>query len=129
MIDCRVERPIAVATNAVLQMKYAVAAPTSGLEIDPIVKRSAGAGPPSHRYAAPTTFTVTTSDAMLKSVRYGAVRCCVRNVHWLHALAAATSIVSSGPSSSSAAKSTAYDTDIVDPLDASGRLTLNAGAG
>ena len=49
-------------------------------------------------------------------------------MHWLHALAAATSIVSSAPSSSSAAKSTAYDTDIVEPLRASGRLTLSAEA-
>src|SRR3954447_16205801 len=63
---------------------------------------------------------------MLKSVLYGAERDCVRNVHWLHALAAATSIVWSAPRSSSAAKSTAEDTDIVDPLDASGRLTFNA---
>src|SRR3954470_11090632 len=65
---------------------------------------------------------------MLNRVRYGADRVCVRNVHWLNALAAATSIVWSAPSSSSAAKSTAYDTDIVDPLLASGRLTLNAEA-
>src|ERR1700754_3626620 len=65
---------------------------------------------------------------MLNSVRYGADLVCVRNVHWLKALAAATSIVSSAPSSSSAAKSTAYDTDIVEPLLASGRLTLKAEA-
>jgi hypothetical protein len=37
-------------------------------------------------------------------------------------------MVSSAPSSSSAAKSTAYDTDIVEPLLARGRLTLNADA-
>src|SRR5262245_47583092 len=65
---------------------------------------------------------------MLNSVRYRGVRDSVRNVHWLHALVAATSIVSSAPRSSSAAKSTAYDTDIVDPLLVSGRLTLNADA-
>ena len=52
-------------------------------------------------------------------------RSLMRNVHWLNALAAATSIVSLGPSSSSAAKSTAYDTDIVDDRRASGRFTLN----
>src|SRR5471030_348902 len=75
----------------------------------------------------PAAFTVSTSDAMLKSVRYGADRDCVRNVHWLHAPAAA-SIVSSAPSRSSDAKSTAYDTDIVDPLEASGRLTFSAKA-
>ena len=46
--------------------------------------------------------------------------------HCENALDAATSIVSCGPSSSSDAKSTAYDTDIVEPLLASGRLTLNA---
>ena len=49
-------------------------------------------------------------------------------MHWLHALAAATSIVGSAPSRSSAAKSTAYDTDIVDPAVASGSVTLNADA-
>src|SRR3954467_12009281 len=65
---------------------------------------------------------------MLNSVRYGADRVCVRKVHWLNALAAATSIVASAPSSSSAAKSTAYDTDIVEPLLVSGRLTFSAEA-
>jgi hypothetical protein len=49
-------------------------------------------------------------------------------VHWLQALALATSIVSSAPRSRSAAKSTAYDTDIDDPLVVSGRLTLRADA-
>ena len=52
---------------------------------------------------------------MLKSVRCSGLRSLMRNVHWLYALAAATSIVSFGPSSSSDAKSTAYDTDIVEP--------------
>src|SRR5579872_3781425 len=79
-------------------------------------------------YARPAAFTVRTSDAMLKSVRYGADRAFVRNVHWLQALAAATSIVSFAPRRSSAAKSTAYDTDIVEPLAASGRLTFSADA-
>src|SRR5215471_16531622 len=65
---------------------------------------------------------------MLNSVRKGAVLCAVRMVHWLHALAAATIIVSLAPSSSSAEKSTAYDTDIVEPLVASGSLTLRAEA-
>ena len=61
---------------------------------------------------------------MLKSVRYAGLRSLMRNVHWLQALTAATIIVSFGPSSSSDAKSTAYDTDIVEPLRASGRVTL-----
>src|SRR6185295_3159529 len=65
---------------------------------------------------------------MLNSVRNTSDRACVRNVHWLYALAAATIIVSLAPRSSRAAKSTAYDTDIVDPLLASGRLTLSAEA-
>ena len=56
------------------------------------------------------------------------MRDCVRKVHWLQALAAATIIVWSAPSRSSAAKSTAYDTDIVEPLEASGRLTFSADA-
>src|SRR5215218_4684979 len=62
---------------------------------------------------------------MLNSVRWIGLRSLIRNVHWLKALAAATSIVSFGPSSSSDAKSTAYDTDMVDERRASGRFTLN----
>jgi hypothetical protein len=42
------------------------------------------------------------------------LRAAIRKVHWLQALATAMSIVSFGPSSSRAAKSTAYDTDIVE---------------
>ena len=52
----------------------------------------------------------------------------MRNVHWLQALAAATNIVGSAPISSSDAKSTAYETDMVDPLVASGRLTFRPDA-
>ena len=108
-----------------------VAAPRSGFGragIDASVSEKPGGGPPKNEYASPVAFTVSTSDAMLNSARYGGDRACVRNVHWLHALVAATNIVSSAPSSSSAAKSTAYDTDIVDPLVVSGRLTLSAEA-
>src|ERR1700730_18236000 len=65
---------------------------------------------------------------MLKAVRNGALRARVLNVHWLQALVPATSIVSLAPSSSSAAKSTAYDTDIVEPPETSGRLTFSADA-
>ncbi len=61
---------------------------------------------------------------MLKSVRCAGFFSLMRNEHWLQALAAATIIVSLGPRSSSDAKSTAYETDIVDPLRASGRVTL-----
>src|SRR3954470_11887077 len=62
---------------------------------------------------------------MLNSVRWIGLRSLIRNVHWLNALAAATIIVSFGPSSSSDAKSTAYETDIVEERRASGRFTLN----
>jgi hypothetical protein len=62
---------------------------------------------------------------MLKSVRCVGFFSSIRNVHWLNALAAATSIVSLGPRSSSDAKSTAYDTDIVEERRESGRFTLN----
>src|SRR5579885_2830581 len=65
---------------------------------------------------------------MLNAVRYTGDLLCTRNVHWLHALVAATNIVSFAPSSSSDAKSTAYEMDIVDQLVASGRLTLSAEA-
>src|SRR6266850_4368895 len=87
-----------------------------------------GGGPPSSVYTQPAAFTVSTSEAMLKAVRNGALRVLVLNVHWLQALMAATSIVSLAPSSSSDAKSTAYDTDIVEPPEASGRLTFSADA-
>src|SRR5438093_4155108 len=119
---------MAVATRAVLQMKYVVAAPTSGFGMSKKENTCCGGVPPSHVYTSPAAFTVTTSEAMLKSVLYSGDRDCVRKVHWLHALAAATSIVSFAPSISSAAKSTAYDTDIVEPLVASGRLTFSADA-
>src|SRR3954464_13235318 len=65
-----------------------------------------------------------TRHPMLKNVRYAGLRSLIRNVHWLNALAAATIIVSFGPSSSSDAKSTAYETDIVEDRRASGRFTL-----
>src|SRR3954451_3199069 len=68
--------------------------------------------------------TVTIRHDMLNSVRWIGLRSLMRNEHWLHALTAATSIVSFGPSSSSDAKSTAYETDIVEPLRASGSVTL-----
>ncbi len=61
---------------------------------------------------------------MLNSVRWIGLRSLIRNVHWLNALAAATIIVSFGPRSSSDAKSTAYDTDMVEERRASGRFTL-----
>src|SRR3954470_18957890 len=66
------------------------------------------------------------NDETLNSVRYSGLRSFLFRLHWLKALPAATSIVSCGPSSSSDAKSTAYDTDIVDPLVVSGRWTFNA---
>ena len=65
---------------------------------------------------------------MLKSVRWAGGRDCVRNVHWLKALAAATIMAASGPTRSSAAKSIAYETDMVAPPLVSGRFTLNTEA-
>src|SRR5450830_970004 len=72
----------------------------------------------------PAACTVTIRHAMLNSVRWIGLRSLMRNVHWLNALTAATIIVSLGPSSSRDAKSTAYDTDIVEERRASGRFTL-----
>ena len=63
---------------------------------------------------------------MLNSVRWSGLRSLLFRWHWLNALPAATSIVSCGPRSSSDAKSTAYDTDIVEPLVVSGSVTLSA---
>src|ERR1700730_13652336 len=126
-MDSRVERLMAVAMKSVLQTKYAVAAPTSGLAIGQ-ENSAPGTGPPNHGDTSPGAFTAGTRDAMLNSVRCTGERVCVRNVHWLQALVPATNIVASAPSSSSAAKSTAYDTDMVEPLEVSGRVTFNADA-
>ena len=63
---------------------------------------------------------------MLNIVRYNVFFVVIRNVHWLHALVAPTIIVWLGPRMMSERKSTAYDTDMVDPLRASGRFTLKA---
>src|SRR5688500_5258666 len=82
--------------------------------------------PPSRVNAQPAACTLITRLAMLNNVRYGGFFVVIRNVHWLHALMAPTIIVCAGPSRINERKSTAYDTDIVDPLRASGRFTLNA---
>src|SRR5260370_40958619 len=126
-MDSRVERLMAVAMKSVWKTKYAGAAPTSGLAFCQ-EHRARVTGPPNHVYTSPVAFTVSASDAMLNSVRCTGERVWVRNVHWLQALVAATNIVASAPSSSSAAKSTAYDTDMVEPLEVSGRFTFNADA-
>ena len=91
-------------------------------------ENASGDGPPSQTYTTPADFTVSTSAAMLNNVRYVTLRVCVRNVHWLQALHAATSIVGLVPSSSSAATSTAYEIDIVEPDVVRGRLTFSAEA-
>ena len=64
---------------------------------------------------------------MLKSVRCVA-RDSALNVHCAHAPAAATIIVWSAPMRTNDAKSTAYDTDIVEPLCVSGSCTFSADA-
>src|SRR5258706_15590938 len=82
--------------------------------------------PPSSAKTYPAACTLITRLAMLNSVRYSVFFVVIRNVHWLHALVAPTIIVWLGPSTISDRKSTAYDTDIVDPLRANGRFTLKA---
>src|SRR5262245_65974009 len=64
--------------------------------------------------------------AMLNSLRYSGFPVDVRNVHCAQALIAPTIIACDGPSRMSERKSTAYETDIVEPLRARGRFTLNA---
>ena len=77
-------------------------------------------------YARPAPCTVMMRAPIEKSVRWSGL-CSLRfRLHCANALPAATSIVSCGPRSSSEAKSTAYDTDIVDPLVVSGSVTLRA---
>ncbi len=63
---------------------------------------------------------------MLNSLRYSWFLVDVRNVHCAHALIAPTIIVCAGPSRMRERKSTAYETDMVEPLRARGRFTLNA---
>src|SRR4030095_3472818 len=105
-----------------------MAAITSGRGIVTIEKGCPGSGPPSQVYTMPAAFTGSTSEAMLKSVRCSGDLTCVRKVHCAQALVSATHIVASAPRSSREAKSTAYDTDIVDPLGVTGTLTLKADA-
>src|SRR5688500_3975804 len=112
--------------SAVLQMKYAPAAPSSGFAIAASGIDARPACPPNAWNAAPAAWTLMIRLAMLKSVRYGGFLMVIRNVHWLHALMAPTIIVCAGPSRMSERKSTAYETDIVEPLRAKGRFTLNA---
>src|SRR5215212_4991008 len=61
---------------------------------------------------------------MLNSTWCGGLRRRTRNVVWLHVLSAAATHARSGPTRSSAAKSTAYDRLIVDPPPVRGRRTL-----
>src|SRR5580692_464945 len=53
---------------------------------------------------------------MLKSVRYGGFPVCELRVVWLQPLAAPTTIVACGPRRISAAMSTMYETDMLEPL-------------
>src|SRR5688572_30675060 len=117
---------MAVAMSAVLQRKYAPAAPSSGLAIVASGIDASPAFPPSTWNAHPAAWTLMTRLAMLNSVRYGGFFVVIRNVHWLHALIAPTIIVCAGPSRMRERKSTAYETDIDDTLRASGRVTLKA---
>src|SRR6187402_2224239 len=64
--------------------------------------------------------------AMLNSLRYSGLVVDVRNVDCAQALIAPTIIVCAGPSRMRERKSTAYETDMVEPLRARGRFTLNA---
>src|SRR5579864_2847427 len=102
-----------------------VAAATSGRASDS-EKALTDGWPPASENARPAAWTVRTSDDMLNSVRCSGLRSLLFKWHWLKALLAATIMVSSGPRSSSDAKSTAYDTDMVDPLDVSGSDTFIA---
>src|SRR5688500_10177744 len=117
---------MAIAISSVLQTKYAVAAPVSGFATASTLRPRTPGTPPRLRKAKPASWTAMARHAMLNNVRYAGFFAFILNVHWLQALVTATSMVSCGPSRRSAAKSTAYDTDIVDPLLESGRLTLNA---
>ena len=80
----------------------------------------------------PAALTVSTSAAALKTVRKTGLRRSWPKADWSHALTPATSIVSSVPMSSRAAKSTLYETERLDELGPSGtrsrRLDANADA-
>src|SRR5690242_10618873 len=115
---------MAVATRPVFTRKYAVAAPTSGRATAD--KSCAAPGSPNQRMARPALSTVSTSAAILNIVRYTGLRSLLFRWHWQYALATATTIVACGPRSSSDAKSTAYDTDIVEPLVVIGSVTFRA---
>lgn len=65
-MDCREARAIATAISPVLSRKYTVAAPTSGRAT---AVTGLGPAPDSAVNADPAPATVTTSVAMLNSVR------------------------------------------------------------
>src|SRR5258708_3840099 len=73
-------------------------------------------GPPRLRYIRPVTAIVIASAAALNTVRYSGYGCLTLTVHWVMTPATAMTRASRGPSSSSAIKSAAYDTDNVEPL-------------
>ncbi len=84
-----------------------VAAATSGRAAPATVVARTPGTPPAYRYTKPAASTVMARHAMLNSVRCSGFFVFIRNVHWLHALATATNIVSWGPSRSSDVKSIA----------------------
>ena len=87
----------------------------AGVSRPPTVVRFQPPRPPSPSNTAPAPSDVTTSAAMLKTVRCSGLRVPRAAVHWTHALVAAITIVACVPSISSAANSNANDRDIVAP--------------
>src|SRR3989442_248401 len=83
------------------------------------------ADPPYARYTCPDACIVSTSVDMLKSVRYAGFPCFALNVDCAQPLRAPMIIDVWGPRRMSAAMSTTYDTDMLEPL-AIGNWTLKA---
>src|SRR5262252_6499523 len=122
--DRSVDNPTAAATSPVLTQKYVPMAPTSGFAssrnvTDPME-------PPSPWYTIAVAPIVMASADALNTVRYTGYRCFTWKVHCATTPATATIVARRGPSSSSAIRSAAYDTDSVEPLErAIGSVTFH----
>ena len=109
-----VDNAIAAATRPVLIRKYVTAAPASGGASTRILRRPAAEGS-RRREAGAFDRQHERRHAEQRPMHRRPVLV-FRIWHWLKALPAATTIVPCGPRASSDAKSTAYDTDIVELL-------------
>src|SRR5258708_32776061 len=123
--DRPVDSAIARATRPVFRQKYVATAPTSGRMSE--ATSNGPDVPPRAWKTNPVAAIVMASALVLNTVLYSGYRRFTLTVHCVHAPATATRTAGRGPSSSSAIRSAAYDTDSVEPLASGiGRLIFQA---